>query len=114
MQEIFDSIGAVFDVVKATLWSKKYECLLGVILCFIWNVIEDPEGAINQFMIHVVDVVFAQLPSTPEDYKLASILADFAASNTAIGWGVLWEIIQVPMGLLSMLLVIKLIQFLKP
>lgn len=114
MQKIFDALIELISILPALTWSKKYECIIAFILCFIWNVISYPQGAVNQFMIHIVDVVFEVLPSTPENYKLASILSDFAVSNTAIGWGVLWQIIQVPMGLLSMLLVIKLISFIKP
>jgi hypothetical protein len=114
MQLIFETLLVLVEYVASVAWAKKYECLIAFILCFLWNVISYPQGAINQFMVHVIDVVVVGLPSTPEDYKLASILADFAASNTAIGWGVLWEIIQIPMGLLGMLLVVKMIQFLKP
>jgi hypothetical protein len=114
MQLIFETLQILVKYASSIAWSKKYECLIAFILCFLWNVISYPQGAINQFMIHITDVAVAGLPATPQDYKLASILADFAASNTAVGWGVLWEIIQIPIGLLSMLLVIKMIQFLKP
>lgn len=110
MQLIFNAILKILEVVE----DKKFECLLFTLICFAINVIAYPQGAINQFMVHVVDVTFLVLPSTPEDWKLASILADFAASNPHIGWGILWEIIQVPLGLLMMFLGVKVIQFVKP
>lgn len=114
MENISQFVTYIASILKDIAWSKKWETSLGVIIVTVWSTVTNPQGAINQFMIHVVDVVFKHLPETPDNYKLATILSDFAASNTTIGWGLIWEIIQVPMGLLAMFLVIKLIQFVKP
>ncbi len=114
MQKIFDVLVQVLSVLGSFAESNKWQCALGFLICFAYSVVSNPQGAINQFMIHVVDVVFLVLPSTPQNYKLANILADFGASNTVIGWGVLWQVIQLPLGLLGSLLVVKLIKFIKP
>lgn len=113
MQKIFDALLAIIEIAAEFAASKKIECLLIFILCFLSNIILYPQGAINRFMIHLIDIIFLPLPSTPENWKLANILADFAASNPHVGWGILWEIIQMPLGLLALFLAYKVIVFVK-
>ena len=85
---------------------------VATIVCFAWNVITYPEGAINQFMIMLVDMIAGAFPSTPPQYQLYSMLDSFAAQFPMIGWGVVYEIFSGITGMLSIYLVVKLWRFL--
>lgn len=94
------------------LWAKKYEAAIALVLCLMVATISNPQGAINQFMIHCIDVIFELWPETPSHLKIASILSKFAAKVPSVGWGILWETIQGLLGILTLVLFVKLYKLL--
>jgi|SRR6476646_7780531 len=102
----------LFNIVKSLPLAAKYFTLGVTIFCFILECIRNPQGAINSFMCHAIDIVADVFPSTPHQYQIASILADFGASWSVIGWGILWQTLEGCLGLLSIYLVVKLYRML--
>lgn len=79
------------------------------IITLIYNCVKNPKGAINTFMIHSIDIITSPLPSTPDNYKLSSMLSSFyAAIPQQIGVGVISEIMNGIIGMLGIYLIFKL------
>ncbi len=47
------------------------------IFILIYQCIQEPEGAINSFMILLIDMIADKFPSTPPEYKLGALLQGF-------------------------------------
>lgn len=103
----------LIKIVKTTEPSIKISTLaIGSIVCFIYNVIADPDGAINQFMIFLIDMVYSLFPSTPTQYTIGSMLSSFAAEHPAIGWGSVYEIFSGMSVMFGLWCIVKLWQLL--
>lgn len=89
-------------------WIFTMSCTITTILCLIYQTIQNPEGALNQFMIMVISSVIVLFPSTPDDLKIASLLEQFNTDFPQIGSYVLAEIFSGIVGLSSVFLFTKL------
>ena len=99
----------VLTVLTELVAKNKATCASVVtVICFGWNVVTYPRGAVNQFMIMVVDMIASVFPSTPSQYQLYSMLDAFAAKFPQVGWGVIYEIFSGISGMLGIYLTIKL------
>lgn len=78
------------------------------IFILIYQCIQNPEGAINSFMILLIDMIAGQFPETPAEYKLASLLSNFYAQVPWLPAAQLGEIFQGIARILSVFLFIKL------
>lgn len=83
-----------------------------VIICFVYNCISNPTGAINQFMITIIDMVYGLFPSTPINYTIGYMLRQFASQYPLIGWGVVYEIFAGMSFMFGLWCVVKLWQLL--
>ena len=96
--------------------SKQWLFLLGGflsgIIAFIWQVISNPVGAINQFMIHVINIILPLWPSTPSNLRVGSLIDNFGSSFPLIGSGIIAEIFNTLLGALSIFILIKLYKLL--
>lgn len=79
------------------------------IFILIYQCIQNPQGAVNQWMIILIDIIASEFPSTPPEYKLGFMLNQLY--ETLPSWfpaaGVS-EIFQSIGGMLTLLLFIKL------
>ena len=78
------------------------------IFILIYQCIQNPEGAINTFMIKVIDLIVAYFPSTPNEYKLGVMLSGFYQQVPWLPASQLTEIFQGIAGMLGIFLFIKL------
>ena len=78
------------------------------VVALVLGTIADPAGAINTFFIKAIDIVLLPFPSTPNNLKLANLLASFATSVPVVGWGILSDILVVLFSFLSIYLLVKL------
>lgn len=85
---------------------------LATIICLIYNCIADPEGAINQFMIIVIDMIYSIFPSTPQQYTIGYMLRKFSEDYPIIGWGVIYEIFVGMAAMFGLWCIVKLWQLL--
>lgn len=85
---------------------------LFTIVCFLYSCITNPEGAINQFMITILSSVLVLFPSTPENFKIGSLLAATAQAFPAVGWGPVFEIYQGALGIFTISLLVRVWKFL--
>jgi hypothetical protein len=83
-----------------------------LIICFVAACIRNPEGAINLFMIKLIDIISVPFPSTPSQYKLGTILTAFFNTYDNIGYDTLFEIFQGIFGMLAIYLGVKLYKML--
>ena len=81
------------------------------VFCFAANAIMYPEGFINSRFIWMIDMIAAYLPSTPEHYKIGTMLVAFS-EQSVIPLGVVYEIFQGVAGILAIYLVVKMYKFL--
>lgn len=93
-------------------WIFSLGGFIAAILTFIWQIISNPLGAINQFFIHLINIFIVILPSTPDNLKFGSLLSSFEDNFPMIGSGVLVQIIEGVTGILLIFLLLKLIKLL--
>lgn len=106
MQKIFDAI------IHVGTSPAKLALILLPVACIIAAAFADPSGAVNTFMIKMIDVMFAFWPSTPNDKNIGHILSTFALEYPQIGWGLIYEVFQGIAGILTLALFIKLVKLL--
>ncbi|MEM9817615.1 MAG: hypothetical protein AAF827_14600 [Cyanobacteria bacterium P01_D01_bin.6] len=75
---------------------------LGVILGTFAN----PEGAVNSFLVRLIDWIAPYMPSTPENLKLANLI--FSGGAIPIGQAVLNDVFQLIGLMLGVVLIIKI------
>ncbi len=78
------------------------------IFILIYQCIQNPEGAVNSFMILLIDMIVGQFPETPAEYKLGTLLSNFYGQVPWLPGSQLTEIFQGIAGMLSIFLFIKL------
>lgn len=89
-------------------WIFTMSCTITTILCLIYQTIQNPEGALNQFMIMAISSVIILFPSTPDNLKIASLLDQFNDTFPQVGSYVLTEILSGIVGLSTVFLFTKL------
>ena len=82
------------------------------IICLIYNCISNPAGAVNHFMVILIDNFYGIFPSTPEHYTIGFMLEEFAKEHPYVGWGVIYEIFAGMSGMFGLWCVVKLWQLL--
>lgn len=79
-----------------------------VIFALMIAAIADPNGAINTFMILIIDLVKNVFPNTPDDMKIASWVASFQDTFPIIGGAILVETLNGVLGMIAMMAIIKI------
>lgn len=87
--------------------AKVSQVAVATIVYFLYSVLQDPNGAINSFIILIIDHVIDIFPSTPEEYTIGFLLTNFAEEVPYIGWGVVYEIFEGMAGMFALWSVIK-------
>jgi hypothetical protein len=113
MQKIFLGLLRLIKIGFDFCWIHKLKAMIILIVCFSVESINNPSGFINFWLLAFINLILGFLPSTPDDLKIHNLLSDFAASYPFIGWGLIVEVIQVPMGFLFMNITLKMIKFLR-
>lgn len=80
------------------------------IFCTMYTAIKNPQGAINTFFIHCIDVVLVAWPSTPEEYQIGTLLTAFSTALPNFGWGIIYEIMRGIVGMLMIFTTVKIIK----
>ena len=111
IRSITSSLSQFFtnSVIRVNIW---HCAVIATIVCFFYNVITYPEGALNTFMKWVFSFIFIALPSTPDQYKFWHMIDVFSASYPAIGWGPVLQILTGISGMLTIYLTVKVLRFL--
>ena len=78
------------------------------IFILIYQCIQNPQGAINTFIIKIIDMIVDKFPSTPEQYKLGTMLGNFYSQVPWIPGTAITEIFQGIAAMLVIFLFIKL------
>jgi hypothetical protein len=68
----------------------------------------DPTGAVNSFMIMLIDLVKGVLPDTPQGMTIASWVTSFQSSYPMIGGEILVEVINGILGMIGLLAIFKI------
>ena len=102
MNELFN---VLLNYIKPII---KVSLALGTPLALILGAIQDPDGAINSFLIIGIDLISSVFPSTPEDLKIASIINSLGDSLPLVGKAVIFEILQTIGVIISITAIIKI------
>lgn len=70
----------------------------------------NPQGALNTFLIKVIDMIFLFWPSTPTHMQIGYLLNQFALQFPALGMGLVYEIMAGVGGILLLVMFFKLIK----
>ena len=92
--------------------TKIAQTAVASIFYLIYDSVQNPQGAINTFMILLIDIVYEVFPQTPDQYKIASLLSSFAVNYPQIGWGTVYEIFHGMSVMFGLWCVVKLWQLL--
>ena len=79
-----------------------------VIFALMIAAIADPNGAINTFMILLIDLVKGVFPDTPNDMTISSWVLSFQNSFPVIGGSILIETINGVLGMIALMMIIKI------
>ena len=79
-----------------------------IIFFLIIACIADPNGAINTFMILLIDLVKAIFPDNPPSMSVSSWVTSFQAAFPIVGGSVLVEVINGILGMIALIAVIKI------
>lgn len=63
---------------------------IGGIISLILGAIADPTGAVNQFLVTMIDNIAEFFPSTPDEYKVFNILNSIGDSLPLVGKAVVY------------------------
>jgi len=79
------------------------------IFVLIYQCITNPEGAVNTFMINLIDLIIDHFPSTGNNYKLGTMLSNFYNGLPSfVPSSAISEIFQGIAGMLALFLAVKL------
>jgi hypothetical protein len=85
----------------ASLFTPLFVLLISVtvIVALLLGCIANPSGAVNQFVCTILDLIAFVLPSTPPQFRVATILQSASNSMPLIGYGVVNEIYNTASGM---------------
>lgn len=109
---LLDFLGSLQDKILKLEWYWWVNAQLLLIVCTVYSAIKNPSGAINLFMNKCIDIIASPLPSTPNQYKLGTLLDNFFYTYPAVGNAATFEILQGVLGILTIYLAVKLYKFL--
>lgn len=78
------------------------------IIAFLLGALADPQGWMNSVVIKTIDAFAFFLPSTPEELKIANLIASIADELPGFGKAVIFEIFQGIGGIVGISLAIKI------
>lgn len=78
------------------------------IVALILGAINNPEGAVNTFLITMIDNISYLFPSTPENLKIYSILNQVSSHLPLVGRSIIYDIAQTISIIFSILVIIKI------
>jgi hypothetical protein len=110
---IYATLGQGFSALIQVIlsnWIFTSSCAIVTIICLIFNTIQDPDGAINTFMRICIDIVTFPLPSTPQSFKLASLVSAFDSAFPVLGTNTIKELLE---GVVALSLVSFAVRILK-
>ncbi|WP_055076227.1 hypothetical protein [Pseudanabaena sp. 'Roaring Creek'] len=88
----------------ADWWFATFSLIFFLVLAAIL----DPTGAVNTFMIMLIDLVKGVLPDTPKDMTIASWVTSFQSSFPMVGGEILVEVINGILGMIGLLMIFKI------
>lgn len=81
---------------------------VGSIVALVLGAINNPEGAVNTFLIRMIDNVAFYFPSTPNNLKIGSLLGSVANMMPIVGQAIVYDIAQTIAAIFSIMAVIKI------
>ena len=87
---------------------------LFTIISIVLGAIQNPTGAVNLFLVKMIDNIAIFFPETPENYKIASLITEIDYKLPIVGKAIIYEIFQtisIILGILSVIKIYKLIPF---
>lgn len=70
--------------------------------------VANPTGAVNKLLVSFIDFIAQFWPSTPEQLKLANLIAGPLESGTTVGQAIIVDLFQTAFLMLSVIVLIKL------
>ena len=114
VEELIKAIFALFDhwINNHSVSTKINQTVIVTLVYFAYNCVNNPEGAINTFMIMLIDMVYGFFPVTPNHYTIGYMLTEFSSQFPSIGWGVIYQIFYGMSVMFGLWCVVKLWQLL--
>ena len=78
------------------------------VLAVILGAVANPEGAVNTFLIKIIDLIAPVFPSTPDNLKIFYILDSVSNQMPAIGRYIVYDIAQTIGSIVAIVIVIKI------
>lgn len=79
--------------------------------CLLAYYLDNPFALLNHLSILSIDAIFGLVPSTPNEFKIVSLLTQLSTAFPLVGWGVVFQIIQGCAGILTLYLGFKIIKY---
>lgn len=74
------NLGNALQLILNAIVQNPLKCAAALaipLLCLATAAVADPKGAVNTFMLHMVDATFSVWPSTPPNMKIGYLVAEF-------------------------------------
>lgn len=107
---LFKAVSSVFEQLR------PIHCVLGmltIVLCFMVESINNPQGYINFWFCNLIDLIIVGMPRTPEGLKIVNLIIDFGVSFPQVGYGILLEVLSTLLLMFGSVVTIKLIKFVR-
>ncbi|MGK7893256.1 MAG: hypothetical protein AB4372_06405 [Xenococcus sp. (in: cyanobacteria)] len=95
---------ALFEFIKPLV---RISIPFVTILSLILGAIKNPEGAVNTFLVKMIDLIAPFFPATPPNLKLSYLIDSVDSVMPAVGKAVIFEIFQSIALIISVSIVIK-------
>ena len=79
-----------------------------LVLQVIIGAIKNPTGAVNTFLIKIIDLIHPIFPSTPESLKMSSLIEEIDAVIPVVGKSIIFEVLELILIILGVSLVVKI------
>ena len=77
-------------------------------VAIILGCIKNPQGAVNVFIVKIIDLIHPIFPSTPANLKVAYLINQVGDQMPLVGKAVLFEIFQIISTIIGITVVIKI------
>jgi hypothetical protein len=102
-------MGALISAILAFFTPVVVFCVSVVgIVAFLLGVLEDPPQFLNALICGVIDMIVPFWPSTPEDFRIGTIITNLSTQIPVVGRAVIFEVFTAISSIAGLALVVKI------
>lgn len=81
---------------------------VGTIISLILGAIANPKGAVNKFLVLMIDNIATVFPETPDNLKVFNVLDSVGDSLPSIGRSIVYDVAATIASIVAIMIVVKI------